>query len=75
MTQSNLIAIDLAKSVFQVAQFKGNKLTFNKSMKRVALFELLAKAKKSKVVMEAPSILLEKHSHWGMTSCCFPLSS
>ncbi|AUJ71489.1 IS110 family transposase [Pseudoalteromonas sp. NC201] len=53
MTQSNLIAIDLAKNIFQVAQLKGNKLKFNKPMKREPMFELLAKAEGSKVVMEA----------------------
>ncbi len=39
MTQSNLIAIDLAKNIFQVAQLKGNKLKFNKSMKREPMRE------------------------------------
>lgn len=29
MTQSNLIAIDLAKNIFQVEQLKDNKLKFN----------------------------------------------
>ncbi|ATD05437.1 IS110 family transposase [Pseudoalteromonas piscicida] len=53
MTQSNLIAIDLAKNIFQVAQLKGNKLKFNKPMKREPMLELLAKAEGSKVVMEA----------------------
>ncbi|AUJ69244.1 hypothetical protein [Pseudoalteromonas sp. NC201] len=34
MTQSNLIAIDLAKNIFQVAQLKGNKLKFNSQSKK-----------------------------------------
>ena len=78
MTQSNLIAIDLAKNIFQVAQLKGNKLKFNKPMKREPMFDLLAKAEGSKVVMEklvvAPSILLAKRCRWGTMSCCFPLN-
>ena len=53
MTQSNLIAIDLAKNIFQVAQFKGSKLKFNKQMKRAALSEFLATVAPAKVVMEA----------------------
>ncbi|MCF2825606.1 MULTISPECIES: hypothetical protein [unclassified Pseudoalteromonas] len=53
MAQSNLIAIDLAKNIFQVAQLKGNKLKFNKPMKREPMLELLAKAEGSKVVIEA----------------------
>ena len=53
MTQSNLIAIDLAKNVFQIAQFKNNKLKFNKQMKRSPMIEYLAKAEKALVVMEA----------------------
>ena len=53
MAQCNLIAIDLAKNIFQVAQFKGNKLKFNKSVNRQTLLELLVKAKPSVVAMEA----------------------
>ncbi|MGC0121738.1 hypothetical protein [Pseudoalteromonas piscicida] len=34
MTQSNLIAIDLAKNIFQVEQLKGNKLKFNSQSKK-----------------------------------------
>jgi len=53
MTQSNLIAIDLAKNIFQVAQFQGSKLKSNKQASRKALLELLVKAKPSVVAMEA----------------------
>ncbi|MCG7556395.1 hypothetical protein, partial [Pseudoalteromonas sp. Of11M-6] len=34
MTQSNLIAIDLAKNIFQVEQLKDNKLKFNSQSKK-----------------------------------------
>ena len=53
MAQSNLIAIDLAKNIFQVAQFQGSKLKSNKQASRRALLELLVKAKPSVVAMEA----------------------
>ena len=53
MAQSNLIAIDLAKNIFQVAQFQGSKLKFNKQVNRKALLELLVKAKPSVVAMKA----------------------
>ena len=53
MAQSNLIAIDLAKNIFQVAQLQGSKLKSNKQASRKALLELLVKAKPSVVAMEA----------------------
>lgn len=53
MTKSNLIAIDLAKTNFQVAQYQGNKLLKNQQVSRQALIKLLAKSTPSVVTMEA----------------------
>lgn len=53
MTKSNLIAIDLAKTNFQAAQYKGNKLLKNQQVSRQALIKLLAKSMPGLVAMEA----------------------
>jgi transposase len=54
MTQCNVIAIDLAKDIFQVCIMTTNgKITFNKAMSRAKLKEWLVKQKRSLVAMES----------------------
>jgi transposase len=53
MTKSNLIAIDLAKTNFQVAQYQGNKRVKNQQVSRQTLLKLLAKSTLGVVAMEA----------------------
>ena len=54
MTQCNVIAIDLAKDIFQVCIMTPNgKITFNKAMSRAKLKEWLVKQKLSLVAMES----------------------
>jgi len=54
MTQCNVIAIDLAKNIFQACIMTPNgKITFNKAMSRAKLKEWLVKQKLSLVAMES----------------------
>lgn len=54
MTKHNLLAIDLAKNVFQVCGMtQHNKVTFNKQLKRAELPEFMAKQPPVVVAMEA----------------------
>ncbi len=54
MSKHRLIAIDLAKNVFQVcAMSQTHKIVFNKSLKRHQLVDFIAKQDVSDVVMEA----------------------
>ena len=54
MEQCNVIAIDLAKDIFQVCIMTTNgKITFNKAMNRAKLKVWLAKQKLSIVAMES----------------------
>jgi hypothetical protein len=54
MTQCSVIAIDLAKDIFQVCIMTPNgKITFNKPMSRAKLKEWLVKQKLSLVAMES----------------------
>ena len=54
MKQCNVIAIDLAKNVFQVCGFsKSNKVLFNKSLKRSQLAQFMANKPPTQVAMEA----------------------
>jgi transposase len=54
MNQCNVIAIDLAKNVFQVCGFsKSNKVLFNKPLKRHKLAQFLANQPPTQVAMEA----------------------
>ena len=54
MNHSKVIAIDLAKSDFQVCQFDKNmKVLSNKNMRRAALSRFLAKQSPALVAIEA----------------------
>lgn len=54
MSKHNLIAIDLAKNVFQVyGMTQHNKVTFNRQLKRTDLPEFIANQPPSIVAMEA----------------------
>lgn len=54
MTKHNLLAIDLAKSVFQVCGMsKDQKITFNIKLKRAELAQFIAKQLPTEVAMEA----------------------
>ena len=54
MTQCNVIAIDLAKDIFQVCIMTiHGKITFNKAMTRAKLKEWLVKQKPSLIAMES----------------------
>ena len=54
MEQCNVIAIDLAKDIFQVCIMTTNgKIIFNKAMNRAKLKEWLAKKKLALVAMES----------------------
>lgn len=54
MTKHNLLAIDLAKNVFQVCGMtQHNKVTFNKQLKRTELPEFMAAQAPVVVAMEA----------------------
>lgn len=54
MTKHNVIAIDLAKTIFQVCGMtKQNKTVFNKSLSRTKLPEFMAQQPPTEVVMEA----------------------
>ena len=53
MNNHNVIGIDLAKTVFQVAAFEKNKIVFNKQYKRQPLKEFIANHAPSTIAMEA----------------------
>lgn len=53
MVEHNLIAIDLAKSVFQVCVMKGNRVVVNKQLRRGGLLEFVLQQDASVVAMEA----------------------
>ena len=54
MNNINLMAIDLAKNVFQICALdKYNKVIFNKKLRRSQLVEFMAKLKPSPIYMEA----------------------
>lgn len=54
MGKLNILAVDLAKNVFQVARFNSaNQVVFNKSLKRIEFAQFLSQQEPSLVVMEA----------------------
>ncbi len=54
MSKHKLIAIDLAKNVFQVCALnQKHKIVFNKSVKRGQLVDFIVKQATSEIVMEA----------------------
>ncbi|MGK0374066.1 MAG: transposase [Arenicella sp.] len=53
MNNHNVIGVDLAKTVFQVAIMNDRKIISNKKVKRAALLKLIAKLPVSTMVMEA----------------------
>ena len=62
MNDTRLIAIDLAKLVFQVCLFdRHGKVVFNRTMRRTALAKFLAKQRRAVVAMEACG----GAHHWG----------
>lgn len=61
MTKPTVIAIDLAKTVFQVSVTKHSQVISNKQMRRKPLEQFLARSKPALVAMEACS----SAHHWG----------
>ena len=53
MNQNSLIAIDLAKSVFQDCVLVNNKVITNKTIRRSQFFAFIAQQKPQKIFMEA----------------------
>jgi len=62
MTHSTVLAIDLAKNVFQVCKMdRHGRIIFNKEVSRKKLTELLIKEKASLIAMESCAT----PHHWG----------